>query len=80
MPLDPNVLDSHQRRKRKRILAIEKSLLEKGKIEYTRFLAELQYSGIRKKVAEGYIEVLKDLGKITIQDGDILSIERSSVS
>lgn len=70
--IDPNVLDSHQQRKYRRIRAIERILEERGSEDYNRFLAELQYYGIRKKVAEEYIEILEDLGKITIEKGCII--------
>jgi hypothetical protein len=65
--IDPTVLDTHQQRKHRRIIAIERMIKERGMVNYNEFLAELQYYGIRKKVAEEYIDVLKDLRKIRFE-------------
>lgn len=70
--IDPNLMDSHQQGKHKRITAIAKLLEKRQKADYKRFLAEMQYHGLRKTVAEEYLEVLKDLGTIKIEGNKII--------
>lgn len=70
--IDPQLMDSHQRRKYRRIVAIAQVIERRGRVNLKRFLAEMQYHGLRKKVAEEYLEVLKDLGKIRYEKGDIV--------
>ena len=62
--IDPQFMDSHQQRKHRRIMAIARLIERRGRVNHKRFLAEMQYHGLRKKVAEEYLEVLKDLGLI----------------
>ena len=66
--IDPNLMDSHQQRKQKRIMAIANLVKKKGKINYKQFLAEMQFNGLRKIVAEEYLEVMKDLQLITYEN------------
>lgn len=70
--IDPQQMDSHQQRKHKRIMAIAEVIRSRGRDDYKHFLAEMQYHGLRKKVAEEYLEVLKDLGMIKFDKGDIV--------
>lgn len=44
------------------------------------FLAEMQYFGLRKSVAEEYIDVLKDLRKIRFDNGYIIWNEDNNES
>lgn len=55
-------MDVHQKKKHQRIVAIAK--LNRGRVNYKEFLAEMQYQGIRGKIADEYIQVLKDLNMI----------------
>lgn len=75
--IDPNTLDSHQQRKRRRVIAFAKVLKDRQQVEYKRFLAEMQYLGLRKQVAEEYIEMLTDLGRIRTENGYIIWNEES---
>jgi hypothetical protein len=70
--IDPQLMDSHQQRKHKRIMAIAEVIQKRGKVNYKRFLAEMQYYGLRKIVAEEYLEALKDLKKIRIDKNNIV--------
>ena len=70
--IDPQLMDSHQQRKHKRIMAIAEVIQKRGKVNYKRFLAEMQYHGLRKIVAEEYLEALKDLKKIRIDKNNIV--------
>ncbi len=70
--IDPQLMDSHQQRKHKRILAIAKILERRQQVDYKQFLAEMQFHGLRKIVAEEYIDVLKDLGLIRFEDSEIV--------
>ena len=55
------VLDTHQKKKRTRILAVAK-LIKKNKVVKTdSFIAILEFNGIRKKVAKEYIDALLTL-------------------
>jgi hypothetical protein len=45
---------------------------KRQKVNYKQFLAEMQYNGLRKSVAEEYLEVLKDLGWIKVDSNDII--------
>lgn len=74
--IDPQLMDSHQRRKHKRIMAIAEVIKRRGRVNHKRFLAEMQYHGIRRKIAEEYLEVLKDLGMVKFDKGDIVWIDR----
>lgn len=67
-----DVIDGHQAQKTKRIRAVAKALERKGRVNYKQFLAEMQYNGLRKSVAEEYLEMLWDLGKIRIDKDDIV--------
>ena len=78
--IDPNLLDSHQQRKHRRVVAIANVIRKRGKVDCKRFLAEMQYYGIRKKVAEEYLEALKDLGKIRYEKGYIVWNEEKAES
>ena len=70
--IDPQLMDTHQQRKHKRIMAVAEVIKRRGRVNYKRFLAEMQYHGLRKKVAEEYLEALKDLGMIKFEEGDIV--------
>ena len=63
-----DVVDSHQSRKSRRIRAIVRVLERKVRVNYKRFLAEMQFNGIRKSVAKEYLDALKDLKWIDIGD------------
>lgn len=52
-------------------MAFANAIKRKHKVEYKRFLAEMQYYGLRKKVAEGYLDILRDLDKIRFEKGYI---------
>jgi len=67
--IDPNLLDSHQQRKHRRIVAIADVVRKRGKVDCKRFLAEMHFHGLRKKVAEEYIDALIDLGMIKFDKG-----------
>ena len=71
--IDPNLMDSHQQGKHKRIMAIAELIKKRQKINYKQFLARMQYQGLRKTVAKDYLEVLKDLGMIKIEEDQIVS-------
>jgi len=70
--IDPQLMDSHQQRKHRRIMAIADVVKRRGRVKHKRFLAEMQYHGLRKKVAEEYLEVLKDLVMVKFDKGDIV--------
>lgn len=70
--IDPQLMDSHQQRKHRRIIAIAEVIKKRRRVNYKRFLAEMQYHGLRKKVAEEYLEALKDFGMIKVDKGDIV--------
>jgi len=72
--IDPNLMDSHQQRKQKRVMAISNLIKKKGKVDYIQFLAEMQFNGLRKSVAEEYLEVMKDLELIKYENEDIIWI------
>ena len=67
--IDPNLMDSHQQRKHMRITAIAKVIERKGRVDYKRFVAKMEYHGLRRKVAIGYLDAMRDLGLIKF-DGD----------
>jgi len=70
--IDPQLMDSHQQRKHRRIMAIAGVIRRRGKVNYKGFLAEMQYHGLRKKVAEEYLEVLNDLDWVKFDKGEIV--------
>jgi hypothetical protein len=70
--ISPQVMDSHQQRKHRRIRAIANVIERRGHVNYKKFLAEMQYHGLRKCVAEEYLEVLKDLGWIKCENEEII--------
>lgn len=70
--MDPSNLDPHQKLKHRRIEDMAKVLETRGRVDFKKFLAEMQYDGIRKSVAEEYLETLKDLGKIAITEEQIV--------
>jgi len=70
--ISPQLMDSHQQRKHKRIKAIAEIIESRRKVNYKQFLAEMQYHGLRQSVAEEYVELLKDLGLIKLEKEDIL--------
>lgn len=47
-------------------------LRNKVRVNYTRFLAEMQFNGMRKKVAQEYLEVLKDLELIKCENEEVV--------
>jgi len=72
--IDPNLMDCHQQRKQKRIMAIANLLKKKGNVDSKQFLAEMQFNGLRKIVAEEYLEVMKDLELIKFENEEIVWI------
>lgn len=70
--IDPQLMDSHQQRKHRRIMAIAEVIKKRRRVNYKQFLAEMQYHGLRKKVAEEYLEALKHLGLIKHDKDDIV--------
>jgi hypothetical protein len=70
--IDPQLMDSHQQRKHKRIMAISGVIKKRSRVNCKQFLAEMQYHGLRKTVAEEYIEVLKDLKMVKQDKEDIV--------
>jgi len=69
--ISPHEMDNHQQRKHRRIKAIAKVIERTRNVSYKRFLAEMQYNGLRKSVAQEYLDVLKDLGWISCDNDDI---------
>ena len=69
--LGPEKLDSHQKKKQERILAVAQILATRRMVMTAKFLAELQFNGIRKTVAKEYIDALIDLGWLST-DGNFL--------
>jgi hypothetical protein len=67
-----DVIDGHQAQKTKRVRAVAKVLERKGRVNYKQFLAEMQYNGLRKSVAEEYLDTLKDLRMVRIDKDDIV--------
>ena len=67
-----DVIDGHQAQKTKRVRAVARVLERKGKVNYKQFLAEMQFNGLRKSVAEEYLDTLKDLRMIRIDKDDIV--------
>ena len=70
--IDPNLMDSHQQRKHRRIRAIANVIERRERVNYKKFLAEMQYHGLRKCVAEEYLDVMKDLGWIKCENEEII--------
>jgi len=71
------LMDSHQQRKYRRVEAIANLIRNRHVVNCRKFLAEMQYFGLRRKVAEEYIDVLEDLGKIRYDKGSIIWNEDS---
>lgn len=70
--IDPQLMDSHQRRKHKRIMAIARVIEMRGRVNHKRFLAEIQYNGLRRCVSEEYLKVLKDLELVKCDNSNII--------
>lgn len=70
--IDESTLDSHQQRKKRRIQEIARVLEVRGRVDYKKFVGEMQCGGLRKVVALEYLEALKDMGKITIDEKEIV--------
>jgi len=51
-------LDNHQVKKKKRIRAVAEILRYRRKVRADKFVAELEFNGIRKSVAQEYINTL----------------------
>ena len=63
-------LDNWQLMKRRRMQLIKGMLKEQGKIKVERFLAMMQVElGVHPRTARGYMQVLQDLGSVTIDKG-----------
>lgn len=75
--IDPQLMDIHQKHKHQRVMAIAKLIRDRGGVNYRKFLAEMQYHGIRDKVADEYIRILKDLGMIRREKDDLVFNENS---
>jgi len=71
------LMDSHQQRKYRRVEAIANLVRNRHVVNCWEFLAEMQYFGLRRKVAEEYIDILEDLGKIRYDKGSIIWNEDS---
>ena len=67
-----DVIDSNQILKEKRVRAVARVLRRKGRTNYKRFLAEMQFNGLRRVVAEEYLNILKDLGWIKCENEEII--------
>lgn len=67
-----DVLDSHQRRKKRRVEAIANVLKNKGRVRYDKFLAEMEIIGIQQKVAKEYLGALEVHGEIRVDEGEII--------
>lgn len=65
-------IDTQQTGKKRRIVNVVRVLEHKGRVNYKRFLAEMQFNGMRKKVAEEYLEALADLEIIRRDKDDIV--------
>ena len=70
--LGPELLDSHQKSKRRRIQAVAELIKKRIEVDYKKFLAELQYAGLRKVVAEEYLVALDEMELIVITGGKII--------
>jgi hypothetical protein len=64
----PN-LDSHQRKKRERILEVARTIRKKGRVHTKKFIAKLEINGVRNLVAISYLDALSTLELIT-NDGE----------
>ena len=60
LPITYENLDTHQRKKRERILQVAKTIQTRKQVNTKKFIAELGMNGLRKKVAEEYLETLTD--------------------
>jgi hypothetical protein len=65
-------MDAHQKLKHKRIMAIAELIENRRVVNYKRFLGEMQIHGLRKNVAEEYLEALRDYGLIRFKNDFIL--------
>ena len=77
--IDPSLMDHHQQKKHQRIMAIAKLIKRRGTVKRRQFLAEMQYHGLRKIVAEEYLEVLKDLEMIKIDKNNIVWNDKQEI-
>ena len=55
------LLDNNQRKKRARIRAVAKDIKTKGRVDTRKYIAQLGLNGVRKTVAEEYIQALIDI-------------------
>jgi hypothetical protein len=70
--IDESTLDMHQQRKKRRIQEFAKVLKLRGRADYKKFLGEMQFGGLRKVVALEYLEAMKDMGMINIDEKEIV--------
>ncbi len=66
--ISPQLMDSHQKLKHKRLIAIAELIRSRHVVNYKQFLGEMQFHGLRKTVAEEYLEALKDFELIRFED------------
>ena len=69
--LGVQVLDSHQRKKRERLLAVANIIANRRMVNTNQFIAELELNGLRKKVAKEYLDTLITL-ELVKADGEFL--------
>jgi hypothetical protein len=65
-------MDAHQKLKHRRIMAIAEIIKKRQEDDYKRFLGEMQIHGLKKTVAEEYIEAMKDIGWIRLENDRII--------
>jgi hypothetical protein len=70
--ISPQLMDSHQKLKHKRLIAIAQLIRSRRVVNYKQFLGEMQFNGLRKTVAEEYLEALKDFGLIRFENDRIV--------
>jgi len=70
--ISPQLMDTHQKLKHKRIMAIAELIESRRIVNYKQFLGEMQIHGLRKNVAEEYLEALRDCGLIRFKNDLIL--------
>lgn len=65
-------LDTHQNKKRERILAVAQILATRKLVHTAKFIVELEFNGLRRKVAKEYIDALIDLDWLTTDGNHLL--------
>lgn len=70
--ISPQLLDIHQKLKYRRIVALAELIERRHTVGYKRFLAEMQFHGIRRNVAEEYLEIMRDMDLIRLHGDRIV--------